>query len=519
MVMTNPSPIPVLARCAAIALLAMGCVRGPAQPARVAAPVPVSGPHPVELINQLRQGGYVIYIRHAKTDFSQKDTTSNYDDCTKQRNLTDAGRDQARGMGASITALGIPIGRVVASPYCRTRETADLIFGKYERASHYETAKSMTKDILSVPPANGPNTVIVAHGFIMRDIAHMILEEGDAYVFKPTSKDAQGAIARIPSQLWSDWAAGKNTPPRAVIPTLQEYDLPAGKYPHDVAPNADGTVWWTSQNSGELGLFDPRTGTNTFVALGAGSRPHGVIVGPDEAAWVTDGGLNAIVRVDGKTKAVRVFPLPAERADANLNTAALDQSGQLWFTGQSGIYGRLDTKTDTMTVWDAPKGAGPYGIAAAPDGTVYYASLAGSYIARLDPQTGAATVIEPPTSNQGARRVWVDSKGKVWVSEWNAGQLGVYDPATSKWQEWKLQGTQQPQAYAVYVDKKDGAWVTDFGNNSIVNYSPTRREWTTYPLPSPNANVRQLLGRPVETWHEVWGAESGAGKLVVVRAE
>lgn len=74
-------------------------------------------------------------------------------------------------------------------------------------------------------------------------------------------------------------------------------------------------------------------------------------------------------------------------------------------------------------------------------------------------------------------------------------------------------------AYAVYVDAKDGAWVTDFGNNTIVNYSPSRREWKSYALPSPNANVRQLLGHNVETWHEVWGAESGANKLVVVRAE
>ena len=75
-------------------------------------------------------------------------------------------------------------------------------------------------------------------------------------------------------------------------------------------------------------------------------------------------------------------------------------------------------------------GAKPYDIAAAPDDSVYFASLAGSYIARIDSQTGAAAVIEPPTPNQGARRVWVDSKNKVWVSEWNSGQLSVYDSAT-----------------------------------------------------------------------------------------
>ena len=507
----------------AVALLAFsaGCVVRPPSAQAPQSPA-LAGPHPVELVNLLRKGGYVIYVRHTKTDFSQKDTTSNYDDCTHQRNLTDAGREQAKGIGVAFKALGIPVGRVVASPYCRTRETAQLAFGKYERADHYETAKSMTKDLLSAIPADGPNTVIVAHGFIMRDIAHVILEEGDAYIFKPTGPNDQGAIARIPSGFWSDWAAGKTEAPLPVIRTLQEFNLPAGKYPHDVAPNADGTVWWTAQSSGELGLLDPKTGESTLIPLGAGSRPHGVIVGsdgPDGAAWLTDGGLNAIVRVDAKSHAIKVFSLPQDRANANLNTATFDTNGTLWFTGQSGIYGRLNVQTEKLEVWDAPKGAGPYGMAAAPDGSVYFASLAGNYIAHIDTQTGAATVIEPPTPNQGARRVWVDSKNKVWVSEWNSGQISSYDSVKKEWKAWPLPGPKSAQAYAMYVDAKDGAWLSDFANNVIINYSPSRREWTSYPLPSPNANVRQLLGHSVETWREIWGAESGANKLVVIRAE
>ena len=60
-----------------------------------------------------------------------------------------------------------------------------------------------------------------------------------------------------------------------------------------------------------------------------------------------------------------------------------------------------------MRVWDAPRGPGAYGITTTPDGAVYFASLAGSYIARIDPTTGAATVIEPPTPRQGARRILV----------------------------------------------------------------------------------------------------------------
>jgi len=295
-------------------------------------------------------------------------------------------------------------------------------------------------------------------------------------------------------------------------PRIQEYPVPAGSQPHDVAPAPDGGVWYVAQRMGELGRLDPTTGQVRRIKLGDRSRPHGVIVGPDGAPWITDGGLNAIVRVDPMTEKVSVYPLPPGREGANLNTATFDKRGVLWFTGQNGIYGRLDPKVGKVEVFDAPKGPGPYGIAATPDGTVYYASLAGSYIARLDPVTGAATVIEPPTPNQGARRVWADSKGNVWVSEWNAGQVGRYHPATNAWKEWKLPG-KNPGAYAVYVDEQDKVWLSDFGANALVRFDPVKEAFDVFPLPSPGANVRQLLGRP----GEVWGAESGVDRLVVLR--
>lgn len=297
-----------------------------------------------------------------------------------------------------------------------------------------------------------------------------------------------------------------------VKPTLQEYPVPRGSRPHDVAPAPDGSVWYTAQGSGELGRLNPVTGETRHIKLGEGSAPHGVIVGPDGAPWVTDGGLNAIVRVDPVTEEVRRFPLPTNRDRANLNTATFDRQGIHWFTGQSGVYGRLDPATGRMEVFDAPRGRGPYGIATTPDGAVYYASLAGNHIARIDLETGRATVIDPPTQNQGARRVWSDSRGRIWVSEFNAGQIAVYDPVTGAWREWRLPG-ERPLAYAVYVDERDMVWLSDFGANALVRFDPASEDFTVLPLPSPSASVRQILGRP----GEVWGAESGADKLVVVR--
>jgi virginiamycin B lyase len=222
--------------------------------------------------------------------------------------------------------------------------------------------------------------------------------------------------------------------------------------------------------------------------------------------------LNAIVRVDPVTEEVAQFPLPSGSGYANLNTATFDAQGVLWFTGQSGVYGRLDPAEGQVELFDAPGDRGPYGVATTPDGDVYYASLAGSYLGRIDLATRRVQVLEPPTPGQGARRVWADSMGRLWVSEWNAGQLARYDPATNVWQEWPLPGD-NPQPYAVYVDELDQVWLSDFGANALVRFDPVREVFEVFTLPSSPANVRQILGRP----GEIWGAESGVDRLVVIR--
>ncbi len=183
--------------------------------------------------------------------------------------------------------------------------------------------------------------------------------------------------------------------------------------PHDSAPAADGGVWYTAQGSGHLGWLDPDSGEVRSIPLGPGSAPHGVIVGPDGAPWITDGGLNAIVRVDPDSDEVEVFPLPGSVPEANLNTAAFDGDGVLWFTGQAGWYGRLEPASGAMQVFPAPRGTGPYGITATPDGEIYFSSLAGSYLGAVDRATGEVRVIDPPTARAGLRRVWSDSGGRL----------------------------------------------------------------------------------------------------------
>jgi virginiamycin B lyase len=281
---------------------------------------------------------------------------------------------------------------------------------------------------------------------------------------------------------------------------------------HDVAPAPDGGVWFTAQRSGHLGWFDPKTGRTELIALGTGSSPHGVIQGPDKAAWITDSGLNAIVRVGWPDRAVQAFPLPQGARNANLNTATFDGDGDLWFTGQNGAVGKVAIKTGQVSVKDAPRGRGPYGICTTPNGDVWWCSLAGSYIARIDRRTGESTVVEPPTKNQGARRVWSDSKGRIWVSEWLSGNLSMHNPSANTWNTWKVP-SETPRAYAVYVDERDKVWVSDWGSNAMFRFDAGSETFERFGFPREATNVRQILGRA----GEVWLPESGTEHISVIR--
>lgn len=287
--------------------------------------------------------------------------------------------------------------------------------------------------------------------------------------------------------------------------------LPSGARPHDAAPGRSGEIWYTAQRQGALGIVDIESWTYRQVPLGEGSAPHGVVQGPDGRAWITDGGQNAIVRYDPASETIDVWKLPEDTGYTNLNTGAFDKDGAHWFTGQNGIYGKVDA-SGKVEVWTDPEGRGPYGIDDTPDGEIWYVSLAGSHLAKVNRADGSVTLIEPPHEGAGLRRVWADSKGDLWITGWNSGKLYRYRPSGGEWTTFDLPG-EKPQAYAVYVDERDDVWVSDFASNNTLVFDIATESWVaTIPGSGPNAQVRQILGRD----NEIYLPESGADRLMLV---
>ena len=290
------------------------------------------------------------------------------------------------------------------------------------------------------------------------------------------------------------------------------FPVKQGSRPHDVAVGTDGKVWYSGQGNGTLGLVDPKTGKDESIPIGTGSSPHGVIVGPDGSPWLTDGGLNANVRYDIKTRKFDYYALPPQMPYANLNTGVFDKDGIYWFTGQNGVHGYVNPKTGKHESWKSPR-RGTYGITVTPSNEVWYVALAGDHLGKIDKVTGNVTIVEPHKKGAGPRRVWTDSKGVLWVSFWHSGEVGMYDPAAKTWKTWLLPNNPGSGCYSVYVDEQDKVWLTDFMTNAIVRFDPKTEKFESFPSSQRGANVRQMLGRP----GEAWGAESGNSRLVLIR--
>src|SRR5207302_971127 len=215
---------------------------------------------------------------------------------------------------------------------------------------------------------------------------------------------------------------------------------------------------------------------------------------------------------------LREYPVPG---GSHPHDVAPAPDGTVWFTAQTaGALGRLDPATGKIREIKLGEGSAPHGVIVGPDGAAWVTDGGLNAVVRVSPTSDEVRRFPLPAGRAGANpntgvvdrqgRVWADHRGRIWVSEWNAGNVALYDPASGRWREWRVPG-ERPKPYAVYVDDQDMVWLSDWGANALVRFDPLRETFAVFAFPTTGAEVRQILGRP----GEVWGAESGVDKLVV----
>jgi phosphohistidine phosphatase SixA len=180
-----------------VAAVAIACQQAP----------PLADP---ALADDLRDGGHVIALRHTATDRSSPEPDpSDVVDCSRQRNLSTQGREDAEELGQAFAANGILVDVVLTGLHCRAIDTAELAFGRAEPTPdllHLPVAPADEQDdlvaalraLLATPPAEGANTVLVTHASNIEEATGEVVDEGEAIVTTPDGEGGFTVAGRIP---------------------------------------------------------------------------------------------------------------------------------------------------------------------------------------------------------------------------------------------------------------------------------------------------------------------------------
>lgn len=171
-----------------------------------------------DLLRKLRDGGYVLYLRHGATDNAIPDRVPAVDlsDCSTQRPLTPAGRTSSAAVGEAMRKAKIPIGELRVSPLCRARHSAAAAFpnvtmivdDKLMYVANLTAAQKApiienTRQLLSAPVPAGSNRVIVAHAPNLMELIGYFPKECTLIVFRRTPDGGFEYIASVAPGAWT----------------------------------------------------------------------------------------------------------------------------------------------------------------------------------------------------------------------------------------------------------------------------------------------------------------------------
>lgn len=176
----------------------------------------VEPPQAPMLRDMLQRGGFVIFFRHATTPDFQEPSPVDFSSCERQRNLNGLGRAQAVMIGEALRELNVNIAEVLASPFCRTMDTARLAFGRVASDEAVRGDKDKLpalQRLLSTPPAPGTNRALVGHGGAAGLLGDEFLREAEAMIVRPEGDDKFTMIARVRAESWAQFLEQNRQPP------------------------------------------------------------------------------------------------------------------------------------------------------------------------------------------------------------------------------------------------------------------------------------------------------------------
>jgi virginiamycin B lyase len=293
--------------------------------------------------------------------------------------------------------------------------------------------------------------------------------------------------------------------------TVTEFPIPRnGAFPHDPAVSADGTVWYTDQSNSFIGRMDPATGRIIdYPTPTPGSGPHGIEVAADGYVWYTGQAVGVLGRLNPRDGSIEEFSLPDNASHPH---TPIIVGGTVWFTdANNNTYGRLDPRTGQVKVYTSTTpNSIPYGMRAAPDGSIWIAMLGPTSWAGWTLRRAPFGSFRCRRSMRGPRRLQVDRQGTVWYTDYQRGYLGALDPKTGRVREWR---SPSPSAgpYGIALGTDGRIWYDESRTNLLVSFDPRTERMDTVRIPTSPAIVRHMVTDT--TRHVIWLALSGTGRI------
>jgi streptogramin lyase len=307
----------------------------------------------------------------------------------------------------------------------------------------------------------------------------------------------------------TEWDAG--IPKRFVGPhgsDPEKHDDGRESWIHDLELGPDGLIYGVDNSNRSIVTLDPKTDELTWHRIGVGA--HSIEPDADGNMWLTLSDNGEMAKFDATTnELIRMSSAPAPMARGGYphTLRVSHKTGYIWYTDASREVYRMspdppyEVKEYKTLSADQAVGGGrgesrgrtPYGLDIAPNGMIWYAKLNGNRIGRVDPdvEDGDVTEWEPPF--RGPRRLQVDADGMVWVPGWGSGVIGRFDPKTEEWRIYEMPNAINRLPYALNINRKTRmVWITGTGSDTLISLHPKTGHFTEYRLPSRGTFMREI---------------------------
>lgn len=274
------------------------------------------------------------------------------------------------------------------------------------------------------------------------------------------------------------------------VPLIREHQIAdVTAMPYAVAATGDGAVWVTL-TFGEAVVRRASDGAHHVIPLGEGAQPSLLVAADEETVWVTESVGNRLVRV-GPGGVRDEVPVPT--AAAHPFGIAVAESGQLWFTEMAtDLIGCVDARGQVREIPTGATDGMPSMIAASGD-DVWFTLNQANAVGRLPGGSDQVELRVLPTEGAGPVGITAAADGSVWFVQIGAGQIGRIDPAGVLVEHPLPDRDSKPHAIA--ADPSGGCWFTLWGSNQV-GHIGADGEMVLVDLPTPDSQPHGLAVAP-----------------------